>query len=72
MEIDWIKYGFESDSEYEGLYGRGDFPFYLSEKDGCLVVHDKNLEYTFSEGNIPATNQAVVLLLKAFNCPKLP
>lgn len=70
--IDWEKYGFKEDSEYVGLYNREDFPFYLSEHNDCLQVIDKNMEYTFSKDTIPATNQAVVLLLKAFNCPKLP
>lgn len=71
-KIEWTKYGFTEDSEYKGLYDRGDFPFYLSEHNSFLHVIDHNLEYTFSKDTIVANNQSVVLLLKAFNCPKLP
>lgn len=68
--IEWEKYGFVEDTEYKGAYHRKDFPFMIWERDGflCLRVND---EYTVSKGNIPATNQSVVLLLKAFNLPKL-
>lgn len=67
--IDWEKYGFKEDLEYKGIYAYEDFddlPFLLNEKDGFITLFSDGLEYTFSEGKIPATNQSVVLLLKAF------
>ena len=72
MEIDWIKYGFveDSDEDREGVYHRKDFPFDVWVVDGFLTLCI-NDEYTISKGKIPATNQAIVLLLKAFNLPKL-
>lgn len=64
--IEWEKYGFkESNDEYK----REDFPFTMYEENGFLIVSHE--EYVLSEGKIPATNQSVVLLLKAFNCPKI-
>lgn len=75
MEIDWIKYGFEESELLKGEFTRKDFPFVLEVIDNHLHVlyrHDTETEYTISLRDIPATNQAVVLLLKAFNCPKNP
>ena len=75
-EINWSKYGFTA--RKDGGMEREDFPLVLDEYSGFLVVwhvfNEDGLEgnIKISEGKIPATNQAVVLLLKAFNCPKLP
>lgn len=69
--IDWMKYGFKENGI--ACYGRKDFPFELMEADGFISVFNPwELRVPISSGRIPATNQAVVLLLKAFNCPKLP
>ncbi len=67
--IEWSRYGFLGDHESEELkrYEKFDeFPFILYEKDGFLTVYSDGLEYKYSEGRIPATNQSVVLLLKSF------
>jgi hypothetical protein len=69
--IDWEKYGFKEDSTYKGVYTRDGFPLTLWEEGGFLDV-SYDFEYTISKDQIPATNQSVVLLLKAFNVPKNP
>lgn len=76
MEIDWGKYGFK-EALYIGnisFYQRSQFPLTLGVLDNYLIVFysDKTTSVELSRGKIPATNQSVVLLLKAFNCPKLP
>lgn len=77
--IDWEKYGFKLLYQFDlyhelDTYQREGFPFVLVPKDGFLKVmyYDKGTLYIFSKGLIPATNQSVVLLLKAFNVPKNP
>lgn len=74
--IDWVKYGFKPMKvNKDTVYTRLDFPLIIQEQNGFLsLVHvpgDLGPSLV-SSGKIPATNQAVVLLLKAFNCPKLP
>lgn len=57
------------------VYIRGDFPLIIQVQDDYLtVVHFPGGSYPtiVSAGKIAATNQSVVLLLKAFACPKLP
>lgn len=74
-KIDWEKYGFKKFDlpSKKVVYARVEFPLVLAEDDKYLtvVVPKGNIDI-ISRGQIPATNQAVVLLLKAFNCPKLP
>lgn len=78
--IDWQKYGFKEvpSSSFidKGWYERKDFPFQLYETSNGFLdvvkVYRDNETVEISSSTIPATNQAVVLLLKAFNCPKLP
>ena len=70
--IDWKKYGFHGTHESEELkeYEKPEeFPFILYEKDGFIGIKfegNYDGDWTISEGCIPATNQSVVLLLKAF------
>ena len=73
--IEWEKYGFKEDETGNGFYSREGFPLALAEEDGnSLTVYIDLIEdgcfREISKGQIPATNQAVVLLLKAFNVPK--
>lgn len=76
LPIDWEKYGFKVRSD--GGMEREDFPLVLDDYNGFLVVwlirkeDGLEVDLKISEDKIPATNQAVVLLLKAFNCSKLP
>lgn len=75
MEIDWAKYGFQEMTDWKGIYFREEFLLHLNEDNGFLRVSvgwDTDDPQVISFDKIPATNQAVVLLLKAFNCPKLP
>jgi hypothetical protein len=75
-EINWSKYGFSV--RKDGGMQRDGFPLVLDEYEGFLVVwHIFNQDgiesqLIVSEKTIPATSQAVVLLLKAFNVPKNP
>lgn len=63
--IDWTKHGFRPDCEYPGLYYRDFFPMAISVQNDFLNLY-VNLEYCISKGQIPATDQSIVLLLKAF------
>lgn len=78
--IDWAKYGFTEMPEWKGIYVRPEFPLALN-LDGDFLRVSIGWEYgdvhklfpmVLSYDRIPATNQSVVLLLKAFACPKLP
>lgn len=79
-KVDWAKYGFTEvpgpSFLNKGWYERKDFPFQLYETSNGFLdvvkVYGDNETVDISSSIIPANNQAVVLLLKAFNCPKLP
>lgn len=64
--IDWTKHGFRPDCDYPGLYYRDDLPMAISVQKGFLNLYVGDLEYCISKGRIPATDQSIVLLLKAF------
>lgn len=74
--IDWQKYGFkEIRHDSRTYYQREGFPLLLAVMNETLSVislDKSSLPHLVSSATIPANNQAVVLLLKAFNCPKLP
>lgn len=76
MEIDWQKYGFKSHRVgNDTVWTRQDFPLIIQvQNDFLSLIHTPGNTgpSLVSSATIPATNQAVVLLLKAFNCPKLP
>lgn len=69
--IDWDKYGFKELEDSHGYVfeDKNQFPLILAENNnGTLSVYRKVDAYydALSDGQIPATNQSVVLLLKAF------
>lgn len=79
--IDWEKYGFKSFRFNEKeIYQREGFPLVLIVENEFLTVICHNAAplssvkgpHIISTATIPATNQAVVLLLKAFNVSKNP
>lgn len=73
--IDWAKYGFKELADWPGVYERPEFPLELNVDGEFLRVGfgwKQGDPEIISFDKIPANNQAVVLLLKAFACPKLP
>lgn len=72
--IDWKKLGFHESKNWSGEkeYVRDDFPIHFQEENGFLTIYNVtsvdffNHETEISSGTIPATTQAVRLILKAF------
>lgn len=66
--IDWQKHGFVDITKHHNpsIYMNDDWQlFELSEENGFLKI-SVNMEYVVSEGIIPATNESIESLLKAF------
>lgn len=68
MEIDFVKYGFVKSGSGFCYENEAEFPMKIDvEDDGTLTVYNAaDNEYILSQGAIPATNQSITLLLKAF------